>query len=172
MKLTDLMPALNWALLEEELTNRFGLQSTAYNPDGLSFTGRHEFVSDLCRALKDSPTALSTICAAANLNFMAEAKATGKTVIAECDAGLVKIAVPVFFDGEFLGTVGGCGKLPQGGEAEEFLIAKTTGLSDDAVAAICSTVGEISGEKAVEMAEYIENRLREIITHAKNTGRV
>ena len=172
MKLTDLMPEDDWAALEDELTARFGLQSTAYNPDGFSVTGRSVFVSRLCEALKSRPTALSTICAAANLNFMAEAKATGCAVIAECDAGLVKVAVPVFVDGLFLGTVGGCGKLPEGGEAEEFLIAKTTGLTEGEVASLCRDTGEVEREKLKEMAGFITSRLAEILSRAKNSGRI
>jgi ligand-binding sensor protein len=62
-------------------------------------------------ANKDS---LDAICATGNQHFMAQAKQTRKAVIDECDAGLTKIAVPIFVDGEFLGTAGGCGLLPAG----------------------------------------------------------
>ena len=53
--------------------------------------------------------ASAAICAPGNQNFMAQAEKTRKPVIAECDAGLVKIAVPIFNKDEFLGTAGGCG---------------------------------------------------------------
>lgn len=169
MKLTDLLPAEKWAELEDELTGRFGLQATAYNPEGLGVTGRHVFVNRLCETLKGSPLALSTICATANQNFMAEAKSTGVAVISECDAGLVKLAVPVMANGEFLGTVGGCGLLPQGGEAEEFLIGKTTGLPDGEVAELCAGIGEAGESLLWEMAGFIEKRLAEIIHRAGAT---
>lgn len=172
MKLSDLMPETDWAAFEDELTARFGLQSAAYNPDGLSVTGRQVFVSRLCETLKNVPTALSTICAAANQNFMAEARAAGCAVISECDAGLVKVAVPVIVDGEFLGSMGGCGKLPEGGEAEEFLISKTTGLTEGEVALLCRDIGEVEREKLEEMARFITSRLAEIIGEAKKSGRI
>lgn len=172
MKLTDLMPVADWAALEDELAARFGLQSAAYNPDGKSVTGRNFFASRLCETLKSRPAALSTICAAANLNFMAEARATCCAVISECDAGLAKVAVPVFVDGQFLGTVGGCGKLPEGGEAEEFLIAKTTGLSEEEAASLCRDIGLVGREKLEEMAGFLKSRLAEILSQAKNSGRI
>lgn len=52
---------------------------------------------------------------------MAQAKQTRKPVIGECDAGLIKIAVPIFIDGTFMRTAGGCALLPAGGEVETFL---------------------------------------------------
>ena len=86
------------------------------NPDGVEI-----------KANKDS---LAAICAPGNQNFMAQAEKTRKAIIAECDAGLVKIAVPIFNQDEFLGTAGGCGLLPAGGEVETFLIEKTAGLTE------------------------------------------
>ena len=169
MKLQDLMPIEDWAALEAELTEKFGLQATAYNADGLSFSGKPRFVNDLCRAIKANKTSLSSICAPGNQNFMAQAKSTGKTVIAECDAGFVKVAVPVFVAGEFLGTVGGCGRLPVGGEVETFLVTKTAGLSDDEIAGLSRGIREISDDEARNMAAYIEERLALIVARAQKS---
>ena len=49
-------------------------------------------------------------------------------MISECDMALAKLAVPIFVGDTFLGTVGGCGLLPEGGEVEEFMVHKATGL--------------------------------------------
>lgn len=166
MKLTDLMPAEEWAGLENELEEKFGLKSTVYTPDGMSFTGRHVFVNSLCETIKGSPAALSTICAAASQNFIAEAGSTGRAVIGECDAGLAKVAVPVLIGGEFLGVVGGCGLLPEGGEAEEFLVQKTTGLPEERVSVLCSALGEIGAETLDCVVRFIEQRLSEIKARA------
>ena len=43
---------------------------------------------------------------ASDANFMAMAKQTRKAVIEECDAGLMKVVVPIIVDGEFIGAVG------------------------------------------------------------------
>jgi hypothetical protein len=90
---------------------------------------------------------------------MAQAKQTRKAVIGKCDAGLVKIAVPIFSNGNFLGTAGGCGLLPQGGEVETFMIEKTTGLSEEEIAALCEGMDSMAQDQAGEMADFIEERI-------------
>jgi ligand-binding sensor protein len=94
---------------------------------------------------------------------MAQAKRTNKPVIGECDAGLIKVAVPIFKDDEFLGTAGGCGLLPDGGELETFMIEKTTGLSEAEISSLCEGMGSMTQEQAAEMADYIEKRLAEFM---------
>jgi ligand-binding sensor protein len=37
---------------------------------------------------------ISFICAVANMNLASQVKLSGKPIIEECDAGLIKIAVP------------------------------------------------------------------------------
>ena len=86
---------------------------------------------------------------------MARARRTQKPVIGECDAGFVKISVPIFVEGEFLGAVGGCGLLPEGGEVETIMIEKTLGLSELEIAELTREVGSMSEARAEEMADFI-----------------
>jgi hypothetical protein len=95
---------------------------------------------------------------------MAQAKQTHKAVIGECDAGLMKIAVPIFSNGNFLGTAGGCGLLPQGGEVETFMIERTAGLSAEEIAALCEGMNSMTQGQAGEMADFIEERIAEYKT--------
>jgi ligand-binding sensor protein len=97
---------------------------------------------------------------------MAEAKQTEKPVIGECDAGMMKISVPVFAEGEFLGAVGGCGLLPEGGEVETFLIEKTLGLSEKEIADLCEGLGTMMEEEAQDMAEFIATRIDQYVKAA------
>lgn len=94
---------------------------------------------------------------------MAQTKKTGKAVIDECDAGLTKIAVPIFVDGEFLGTAGGCGLLPAGGEVQTFLLEKTMGLSEIHILGLCEGLGTMTQEDAEKMAVYIEKRIAQFV---------
>ena len=94
---------------------------------------------------------------------MARAKQTRKAVIDECDAGLLKIAVPIFIGEEFLGTAGGCGVLLEGGEVEEFMVQKTTGFSEDEITELCQGLGTLTEDQAREVASAIEERIKQII---------
>ncbi|MDI6796138.1 MAG: PocR ligand-binding domain-containing protein [Desulfatibacillaceae bacterium] len=166
MLLTDIMPKEDWAKFEKELNARFNLDCTVYNPDGISFSGEHLFCNSLCPQIKKHPEALATICASGNQNFTAQAKASGKPVIDECDAAMVKITVPIFVGEEFLGTVGACGALPPEGEVETFLVEKTTGLDEEKILELAGDIGVLTPEGAEQITEYILGRLEQILTKA------
>jgi len=120
MELTDILSKEEWAAFEKELYDRFHINCTVYNTSGIGVTGKPNWCNRLCPEIKANKDSLAAICAPGNQNFMAQAQKSRKPVIAECDAGLVKIAVPIFNRDEFMGTAGGCGLLPEGGEVETF----------------------------------------------------
>jgi ligand-binding sensor protein len=159
MELTDILPVQDWIQFEKELFDRFDLNSTVYNSSGMGITGKPNWCNPLCPKIKANEDSLAVICAAGNQNFMIQAKNTQKTVIGECDAGLLKIAVPIFANGQFLGTAGGCGRLPENGALEEFIIQKTTGLSPAEIQQLASRLKPISKAQAIQVAEFIEKRI-------------
>jgi len=163
MELTDILSKKKWAEFEKELYDRFHINCTVYNTSGIGVTGKPNWCNKLCPEIKANKESLAAICAPGNQNFMAQAKQTQKAVIGECDAGLLKIAVPIFSKGDFLGTAGGCGLLPEGGEIETFLIEKTMGLNENDIAALCVGMGTMSEELATEMADYIEKRIAQFL---------
>ena len=79
------------------------------------------------------------------------------------DAGLTKIAVPIFADGEFLGTAGGCGLLPVGGEVQTFLLEKAMGLNQTQILKLCEGLGTITQEEAEQMAVCIKMRIAQFM---------
>ena len=164
MELTDILSKEEWASFEKELYDRFHINCTVYNAAGIGVTGKPNWCNRLCPQIKANKDSLSAICAPGNQNFMAQAKQTQKAVIGECDAGLMKICVPIFSNGNFLGAAGGCGLLPQGGEIETFMIEKTTGLSEEEIAALCKGMNSMTQGQAGEMSDFIEGRIAEFKT--------
>jgi ligand-binding sensor protein len=168
MELTDILSKEEWAAFEKELFDRFHINCTVYNTSGIGVTGKPNWCNRLCPEIKANKDSLAAICAPGNQNFMAQAKQTHKAVIGECDAGLIKIAVPIFGDGDFLGTAGGCGLMPEGGELETFMVEKTTGMSEAEILALCKGMDSMTEEQAEEMATYIEKRIAEFMeNHGK-----
>ena len=102
MELTEILTKEEWAAFEKELFDRFQINCTVYNTDGIGVTGKPNWCNRLCPEIKANKDSLAAICAPGNQNFMAQAEKTRKPVIAECDAGLVKIAVPIFKQGELI----------------------------------------------------------------------
>ncbi len=163
MELTDILSKEEWAVFEKELFDRFQINCTVYNSDGVGVTGKPNWCNRLCPEIKGNKDSLAAICAPGNQNFMAQAKQTRQPVIDECDAGMMKIAVPIFSQDEFLGTAGGCGLLPAGGEVETFLIEKTAGLTETEIAGLCEGIGTMSEDQAEEMAAFIESKIAEFM---------
>ncbi len=168
MELTDILSKEEWATFEQELFDHFQINCTVYNTSGIGVTGKPNWCNRLCPEIKANKDSLAAICAPGNQNFMAQAKQTRKAVIGECDAGLIKIAVPIFSDDAFLGTAGGCGLLPPEGELETFMIEKTAGLTETEIARLCEGMGTMTEEQAQEMANYIEKKIAKFMAdHGK-----
>lgn len=166
MELKHILSEEEWARFEKEISDRFRLNCTVYNASGVGITGRPNWCNRLCPEIKANKDSLAAICAPGNQNFMSLARQTRKAVIGECDAGMIKIAIPIFMNGEFLGTAGGCGLIPKGGEVETFIVQKTTGLDEDEIAALCKGMGAMTEEETREAAAAIEERISRIVKDA------
>ena len=71
--------------------------------------------------------------------------------------------MPIFVNEEFLGTAGGCGLLPEGGEVETFMVEKTTEMSERQIADLCAGLKIMTNEEADAMADYIEKQITAFI---------
>jgi ligand-binding sensor protein len=106
---------------------------------------------------------VSAICSVAHTALAAEAKANKKTVVEDCDAGLLKICVPVFKEEEFVGVVGGCGLLSPDGEIDAFMVEKAAGLSEAQTAELAAEVRRLTPERIEEAVRWIEDRVAAIV---------
>jgi ligand-binding sensor protein len=164
MELTDLLPLENWKELEKEITRRSGLDANIFNIDGIRITNYKNWANRLCPAIKATDKGQSYICAVAHMNLSIQAKQTQKSLVEECDAGLVKIIVPIFMKDEFFGAVGACGFLLDDGEVDSFLVNMTTGIDEEDIERLASDIGTISTERAGTIVSYIEEEISRIIS--------
>ncbi len=163
MLLTDVLPIEQWENLEKELHDRSGLNACVYDIEGNRITSFAAWANKLCPLIKSYPQGVSTICAVANQYFTSEASQTQKPVISECDAGFVKFALPIFYNQEFMGTVGGCGHCFPDGEVETFLIHKTLDIDESQLEKMAQEVKTISEEEINKHIAFLEKRLKEIV---------
>jgi ligand-binding sensor protein len=164
MELTDLLPLEKWKELEEEITRRSGLDANIFNIDGIRITDYKKWANRLCPAIKATDKGQSYICAVAHMNLAIQAKQTQKSLVEECDAGLVKIIVPIFVKDAFLGAVGACGLLLDDGEVDPFLVNMTTGIDEEDIERLSADIETISTEKARIVVSYIEEEISKIIS--------
>ena len=163
MKLIDILPLDKWVALEQEIHDKFGVDTNVFNTDGVRISEFKEWINRLCPEIKATDKGQSFICAVAHMNLAAMAKNTNKSVIEECDAGLFKMVVPIFVKDEFLGAVGACGMLLDDGEADSFLINKITEIDEERIESLAEDLPQMDSATAEAMRQFVETRVNAIV---------
>jgi hypothetical protein len=83
--------------------------------------------------------------------------------VEECDAGMLKLVVPIFANDEYVGAFGACGFLLDDGEVDTFLINKMTDITEDTIARLAEGIPVITTQKTEILAQYITNQIARII---------
>ncbi len=162
MKLTDILPVEKWLELEKDIHERSGLASNVFNVEGIRVTDYKVWVNRLCPVVKAHDSGQSFICAVAHMNIADMAKNSKETVIEECDAGFLKLVVPIFVEGEFLGAVGACGLLLDDGDVDSFMVNRTIDIGEEKIEELLDDIKRISSEDVEALGEYITERIRKI----------
>ena len=162
MELTDILPVENWLELEKDIHERSGLASNVFNVQGIRITDYKVWVNRLCPVVKANDNGQSFICAVAHMNIADMAKNSKETVIEECDAGLLKLVVPIFVKGEFLGAVGACGLLLDDGDVDSFMVNRTIEIGEEKVEGLSDDIKRVSTEDVEALGEYITERIKKI----------
>jgi ligand-binding sensor protein len=168
MKLTDLLPLEKWVEFEKDIHERSGLDTNVFNTDGIRISDFKAWVNRLCPEVKADDRGQSFICAVAHMNIAEIARQTKKPVIEECDAGLLKMVVPIFVEDEFLGSVGACGLILDDGEVDSFMLDKTIEMDEEKVESLSNDIGNVTTEELETLAGDIQEQLAKIIGNFKN----
>jgi ligand-binding sensor protein len=99
------------------------------------------------------------------MNIATLAMRSQKPVIEECDAGMLKLVVPIFANQEFVGAVGACGFLLDNGEVDSFLVNKMTDINESKIESLSADIPTIKTARAEALGQYIMNQINEIIPH-------
>lgn len=167
MELIDICPLETWATLENEIYEKSGLNPAVYDTEGVRINANPRWPNRLCPQIKASSKGQSFICATAHMNLANQARQERQPVIEECDAGMIKLVVPIFVGDNFLGTVGGCGQLLDDGEVDTFLVNKTTGLDEQQVALLAEGTSAITTAQAESLAHFIAERVASLVSNCR-----
>ena len=163
MKLTDIQPMEKWIELEKKIIEKCKIHSVTFDIEGARITDYVKWSNRICPVIKSSEKGGPFICAVAHMNMAAQAQKTHKPVVQECDAGILKIVVPIFVKDEFVGTAGGCGRRPADGEVDTFMINKTIGIDEKEIEALTDDLGSMTTKQAQECADFVENEIKQIV---------
>ncbi len=163
MKLEDILSIEKWTELEKEINATFGFNTSVFDKNGIRITGFQKLNNQLCSGIQANEKGKSFICAVANRNVILQAKQIRKPVITECDAGLLKLVIPIFVGDEFLGVLSGCGLLVDGSNVETFLIKITTGIDEKEITSLSNDIAKIEKDNVKLAIEYLEYRVEGIV---------
>ena len=167
MELTDVISIEDWTAMEEELYELCGMNVRVYNNEGKHITSHEGWANDLCPLIRSSREGLMTVCSVAQQNVAAQARKHKAPILSECDAGLVKFVVPIFWGEEFLGTLGGCGYHLEDVEIETSLLHDITGVDLAELEQVASGVGLITEEKANELMNHFQEKFNKVLASWK-----
>ena len=163
MELLDVCPLETWVSLENDIYERSGLNASVYDTAGIRINAHPRWPNRLCPEIKATPKGQSFICATAHMNIAIMAKESRAPVIEECDAGMLKLVVPIFVKDKFLGSAGGCGLLLDQGEVDSFLVNKITDIDEERVESLAQGIPALTMEQAQALAQFIQQRIEAII---------
>jgi ligand-binding sensor protein len=168
MTLLDILPVEKWIELEMEINKRSNLNASVFDANGIRITDFKKWANRLCPVVKANEKGQSYICAVAHQNAANQAQKTRDAAIIECDAGLVKVVVPIFVNDEFLGVAGGCGLLLKDSEVDTFLVNKATDIDAGEIQNLSNDIATISMKQLKSVINYIERELEWIKYNYQN----
>ena len=171
MKLTDIAPLERWIDFEKDINLKSGMDCNVFDTKGYRVSTLKNWANRLCPAIKETDKGQSFICAPAHMNIAAMAMKQRQPVIEECDAGMLKLVVPIFVRNEFIGAVSGCGLLLEDGEVDSYLVNMITGIEEAHVDTLTSDLTAISRNQASELAGFIQQRVEEIVAAYQDQDR-
>ncbi|MGD9043965.1 MAG: PocR ligand-binding domain-containing protein [Desulfobacterales bacterium] len=163
MKLTELAALDKWIELEKDIHQKSGLDANVFDTKGYRISAQKNWANRLCPEIKATDKGQSFICAPAHMNIATLAMRSRQAVVEECDAGMLKLVVPIFANDEYVGAFGACGFLLDDGEVDTFLINKMTDISEDTVERLADGIAAITAKETEILGRYIKNQISRII---------
>jgi ligand-binding sensor protein len=87
----------------------------------------------LCAAIRANQDATTFICSQTNTVMLATVEKTRQPAVDFCEAGLIRLVVPILHGDEMVGQVTACGLAVKDEEPDAFLVAKQLGISEEEV---------------------------------------
>ncbi|MCB2148462.1 MAG: PocR ligand-binding domain-containing protein [Deltaproteobacteria bacterium] len=165
MDLLDVTPLKTWESLENHIREHTGIIAAAFDAKGIRLIPPAAWPNRLCPEIKANPKGQSFICSTAHMNMANLARSSRKPVIDACDAGMLKLVVPIFAKEVFVGVVSACGMLLEGDAVDTFLVNKITGMEEAYLEKRATGIPTLSMEKAQTIIHFIQGQVEKIVEH-------
>ena len=163
MELVDVLPVEAWKELAEDIHKRFGINGGVNDNESFLVAASSQCANEICPKVREGEESRA-ICVAVQQYLAKLAREKKEPAVAECDVGLIKFVVPIFYKDEFLGTAGGCGILAEDGEIDTFYVAKVLDLGEEKVEKWIGGVRTFSQAELERVIAYVKKRLEKILS--------
>jgi ligand-binding sensor protein len=109
----------------------------------------------LCSAIRENPDALTFVCSQTNTAMLAVVSKTLEPVVDLCEAGLIRVVVPVLHDGSLIGQVTACGLASNEDEPDAFLVAKQLDITEEKVLELAQSTPSGSEEELEQICSRL-----------------
>lgn len=163
MTMEELMPVGQWKRLEAEINQATGLNAAVFDAHGTRVTNVALWGNTLCPLIKSNSASAQAICSVAHQEIARQAQLTRQAAVAECDAGMLKICVPIFAKHLFVGIAGGCGRFLVPDHLESFHISQLTGLPVAEIEELAAGIPCLTDLEVQAATDFIAGRVEEIL---------
>lgn len=125
----------------------------------------------LCTAIRKDQDATTFICSQTNTAMLAVARKTLKPEIDICEAGLIRLVVPILAEGKLVGQVFACGLASDEEGLNSFLIAKQLNITEEQVLELARSTPVGSEEKLKPLANRLFKELNPEYSEGSSLGK-
>jgi len=154
MSVYDIKSKEEWQKILDDLCEESGMPTALVDKKSvvLQVSGER---NPLCLKIRSNNESLAFICGQTQQFMVKKAKSTQKPVIDPCEAGMLKLLIPLFLDNEFVGSITVCGSCAPGEEIEIFAIAQSTKMNEDEIRPLVKQVAEVDQEQVTGVAQRL-----------------
>jgi hypothetical protein len=100
--------------------------------------------------------------------MLAVVKRTLRPEVDVCEAGLLRVVVPIIQEGVVVGQIAACGLAPEGEEPDWFLVVKQLGIPEEQVEELARTTPFGSEDEILKLGKSL---LEELSSNGTQPGR-
>lgn len=145
-----------------EFNERSGLNACIMDSQGVHVSAYRRWANPLCPVIRREPRGQNAICGRANSILLTCEPKEGRLEFSSCCAGLAVLGIQAFYKGRFVGLVGGCGLLPEGGCVDALLVSRATGLGLQRIQDLARGIGIIRPPEIRALGHYLQQRFTEL----------
>ncbi len=146
MDLMQLRSQNDWLALLDRIYNDTGMVASLATAEGKILLSSGER-NPLCAAIREDEKRLTFVCSQTASAMTAELKVAKEPVLDFCDAGMMRLVVPVLNAGELAGQLSVCGHASPDEELDAFGVAQQLGVEEPQAQSLIDTVREMTEDE-------------------------